>query len=64
MREAIRNQYLLDFVLTDVQGSSIIVLNYIADHKDVSIKLPIAAVPEASMEREVWHLKGASWIKL
>ena len=55
---------MLDLVLTDVQGSSTTVLNYIADHKGVSIKLPIAAVLETSVEREVWHLKGASWKKL
>ena len=60
VREPTRKEYLLDLVLTDVQGSSTTVLNYIADHKGVSIKLPIAAVLETSVEREVWHLKGAS----
>ena len=55
---------MLDLDLTDIQGTSTTVLNYIADHKAVSAKLPIAAVLEASVEREVWHLKGASWKKL
>ena len=39
-------------------------MNYIADHTGVSIKFPIAAALETSVEREVWHLKGASWSKL
>ena len=59
VREPTRNQYLLDLVLIDVQGSSTSVLNRIADHKALLIKLPIAPVLETSIEREVWHLEGS-----
>ena len=64
VREPTRNQYLLDLVLSDVQGGSTTVLKCITDHKAVLLKLPIAPVLETSFEREVWHLKGASWSKL
>ena len=58
VREPTRKEYLLDLVLTDIQGTSTTVLGCISDHKAVSAKLPIAAVLEASVEREVWHLKA------
>ena len=64
VKEATRNEYLLDLVLTDIQNSSAAVMPYIADHKGVWIKLPFAEVLEMSLEREVWHLSSADWTGL
>jgi hypothetical protein len=61
VKEPTRQQYLLDLVLLDIHGSKVSVVNYIADHAGVLVKLPYKEILENSIEREVWHLQQANW---
>ena len=61
VRQPTRNDYLLDLVITDIGGAKADVLSYIADHKGVLVKLPLTAVSETEIKREVWDLKNADW---
>ena len=64
VREPTRQEYLLDLFCTDIAGSSVTVMPYIADHKRILAKLPLPVVLESVVEREVWLLKKANWAEL
>ena len=64
VREPTRKEYLLDLALTDICKSSVSVHPYIADHKDILIKLPFPEILEKIGKREEWILREADWTKL
>ena len=64
VREPTRNEYLLDLILTNIQGISVKVMPYIADHKGILCKLPFREILEKSVEREVWDFRSAEWKEL
>ena len=50
VREPTRNEYLLDLAITDITGSSAVVLPRIADHNMVRLDLALPEVTEVSVE--------------
>ena len=60
--EPTRKEYLLNLVFTDIQNTSIRILQCVTDHKVILVTLPCTAVLEAPFERGVWqHLAAANW---
>ena len=51
-------------MLTNIHGSSVKVLPYIADHKGILCKLPCHEILDKEVEREVWQLREARWDEL
>ena len=64
VREPIRNEYLLDLLITNIDGTSVKVTPKIADHKGILCKLPFKEILEESVQREVWDLRLANWKEL
>ena len=64
MREPAREQYLLDLVLTDVEGVSCKVLPMVADHKVVLSTLKLTMPKQQVVKREVWNLNQVDWNSL
>ena len=64
VREPTRDEYLLDFVLTDVDGSRSMVEHAIADHKATYTLMKIPVPASKAFVRSVWHFKGAHWDNL
>ena len=64
VREPTRNEYLLDLVLSNIQGISVKVMPYIADHKGLLCRLPFREILENSVVREVWDFNSAEWKEL
>ena len=64
VRGATRNQYLLDLVISDVEGLRCQVLSKIADHALVLTRMNLP-VPESEIhERMVWRYQKADWVGL
>ena len=64
VRKPTRNEYLLDLVLSNIQGISVKVMPYIADHKSLLCRLPFREILENSVVREVWDFNSAEWKEL
>ena len=63
VREPTRENYLLDLVLTDLEGVSCKVLPGVADHALVSATLKLQVPKTEAVEREVWVFSKANWTK-
>ena len=61
VRGPTREQYLLDLVLTDVEGVSCKVLPKVADHNTVLATLKLKMPEQKAVKREVWNFKKADW---
>ena len=61
VREPTRDVNLLDLALTDLDDVRCKVLGKLADHKGLSLKLPLQ-VPRVQVQaRLVWHFRSADW---
>jgi len=64
VRDPTRGDYLLDLVCTDLDGCKCKVLPKIADHNGVLVKLRLPIPKGITIERKVWHFRGAAWHNL
>ena len=64
VREATRDKYLLDLVLSDVEGVRCTVLPKIADHGGVLTRLKLPVPETVYKERTVWRYLKADWENL
>ena len=59
VRKPTSGSYLLDLVLTDIQGVEVEVLPQIAVHCLVEVTAPLPMPMAMTVQREVWHFRSA-----
>jgi len=61
VRSPTRFAYLLDLVLSDIEGGKASVSPRITDHRIIEAKFPLPMPQEIRIPRHVWKFKQASW---
>lgn len=59
--EPTRGEYILDLLLTDIDGVKCKVLPKVADHNALLVKWPLPAPKSIVIERTVWNYKEVDW---